>query len=338
MVRRLERRFGVVHLTRSEDPDGVVGRLRLYFGRQLEALTRWQSIRGLFQNQCGSRCRIRAGETVVRPPGSRSGRPSAVRAVGAANGATGAVGLALPPGDRRRRSPRLRGLHRKEWLLRHERPLRGRAPGSSPRPGLRGPFSRARGKGAGGPPCSFRGLWNDPEEPDHGSRPPQCRRSARSASALVPLAAPALWDYDWRDLSWAREELISAAYWPRRLGAGAFAADRLGPAIADWLLGREGRDPRARSARFPTPMGAIRLPKRRVDWSGVGVATAADPGRSEPGVEDPIATCCSPRFFDDADRERTPRSSRAHPGPGSGRLPPPGRPDQAATGFRMLPS
>lgn len=128
MVRRLEQRFGAVHLTRSKDPGGVVGRLRRYFAGRLEALDEVAVDPGgtPFQNQVWLALRrIRAGETwSYARLAAEVGRPSAVRAVGAANGAN-PVPLVLPChrviGSDGRLVGYGGGLDRKEWLLRHER-------------------------------------------------------------------------------------------------------------------------------------------------------------------------------------------------------------------------
>ncbi len=128
MVRRLERRFGVMHLARCEDPDGVVATLRRYFAGRLEALDEVAVDPGgtPFQNQVWLALRrIRPGETwSYARLAAEVGRPGAVRAVGAANGAN-PVPLVLPChrviGSDGRLVGYGGGLDRKEWLLRHER-------------------------------------------------------------------------------------------------------------------------------------------------------------------------------------------------------------------------
>lgn len=128
MVRRLERRFGTLSLTISGDPGGVVATLRRYFAGQLEALDEVAVDPGgtPFQNQVWLALRrIRAGETwSYARLAAEVERPSAVRAVGAANGAN-PVPLVLPChrviGSDGRLVGYGGGLDRKEWLLRHER-------------------------------------------------------------------------------------------------------------------------------------------------------------------------------------------------------------------------
>ncbi|HLA78741.1 MAG TPA: methylated-DNA--[protein]-cysteine S-methyltransferase [Vicinamibacteria bacterium] len=127
MVRRLERRFGPLHLARSEDPGGVVATLRRYFAGRLQALDKVEVDPGgtPFQSQVWLALRrIPAGTTwSYARLAQEVGRPAAVRAVGAANGAN-PVPLVLPChrviGSDGRLVGYGGGLDRKEWLLRHE--------------------------------------------------------------------------------------------------------------------------------------------------------------------------------------------------------------------------
>lgn len=98
-------------------------------------------------------------------------------------------------------------------------------------------------------------------------RPSVHRRSARSASArLSPLLRPLFWDYDWRELSWARDEELILG---RVLAEGGWEQARLlrlrlgDQRIADWLLRREGRGLSAQRLRYWELI--LGLPKRRVD-------------------------------------------------------------------------
>ena len=130
MARRLERRFGTLSLTRVGDPGDVVATLRRYVAGQLEALDEVRVDPGgtPFQNQVWLALRrIRAGETwSYARLAAEVGRPSPVRAVGAANGGN-PVPLVLPChrviGSDGHLVGYGGGLDRKEWLLRHERPF-----------------------------------------------------------------------------------------------------------------------------------------------------------------------------------------------------------------------
>ena len=127
MVRRLEKRFGTPGFTKARDPGGVAESLRRYFAGQLEALDAVRVDLGgtPFQNQVWLALRrIPAGQTwSYARLATEVGRPAAVRAVGAANGAN-PVPLVLPCHRVIGRDGRLvgygGGLDRKEWLLRHE--------------------------------------------------------------------------------------------------------------------------------------------------------------------------------------------------------------------------
>ena len=135
----LERRFGPVSLEERPDPAGVASRLRAYLAGDLGALEAIPVDTGgtAFQQEVWTALReVGPGTTVAYADLARAiGRPRAVRAVGAANGANpvplvvpchrviGADGSLTGYGG---------GLRRKKWLLRHERatfrpePTRGR--------------------------------------------------------------------------------------------------------------------------------------------------------------------------------------------------------------------
>lgn len=124
----LRRRYGSVELGAERDPDGAVSVLRRYFAGELDALDELRVDPGgtPFQNAVWLGLRkIRAGETWSYSRLAQAvGRPSAVRAVGAANGAN-TVPIVLPCHRVIGADGRLvgygGGLPRKEWLLRHER-------------------------------------------------------------------------------------------------------------------------------------------------------------------------------------------------------------------------
>jgi methylated-DNA-[protein]-cysteine S-methyltransferase len=125
--RELGRRFGSFTLEPARDPAGAVSALRAYLKGDLEALDTipvdtggtdfqravWMALR-----------RIPPGRTASYLDLARTvGRPTATRAVGAANGAN-PVAVVLPChrviGTNGRLTGYGGGLRRKEWLLRHE--------------------------------------------------------------------------------------------------------------------------------------------------------------------------------------------------------------------------
>lgn len=124
----LERRFGDVEWRRAKDPGGVVRALRRYFDGDLDALGAIAVDTGgtPFQRAVWTKLRkVPAGATVSYGQLARAaGYPRAVRAVGAANGSN-PVGLVIPCHRVIGTSGKLvgygGGLHRKEWLLAHER-------------------------------------------------------------------------------------------------------------------------------------------------------------------------------------------------------------------------
>ena len=125
--RDLERRFGEVTLVRRRDPGGVVTKLRAYLAGDLESLDAIPvDVEGTaFQQKVWKALRrIPAGRTISYGElARRIGMPSAMRAVGAANGAN-PVPLVVPCHRVIGASGKLTGygggMRRKEWLLRHE--------------------------------------------------------------------------------------------------------------------------------------------------------------------------------------------------------------------------
>lgn len=123
----LARRFGGVELEKSSDPAGMAARLGRYFAGELGALDEIEVDAGgtPFQSRVWLKLReIRPGRTwSYAELAGAVGRPSAVRAVGAANGAN-PIALVLPChrviGSNGRLTGYGGGLDRKEWLLRHE--------------------------------------------------------------------------------------------------------------------------------------------------------------------------------------------------------------------------
>jgi methylated-DNA-[protein]-cysteine S-methyltransferase len=127
LLRGVERRFGVVDLHECADPAGVASRLERYFHGDLRALEEIAVDPGgtEFQREVWLKLReIPAGRTWSYADLARAvGRPAAVRAVGAANGAN-PVPLVLPChrviGTDGRLTGYGGGLDLKEWLLHHE--------------------------------------------------------------------------------------------------------------------------------------------------------------------------------------------------------------------------
>jgi methylated-DNA-[protein]-cysteine S-methyltransferase len=110
------------------DPGGAATALAKYFSGQLEALESVEiELNGTpFQQQVWAALRtVRAGRTASYTDIARQiGLPSAVRAVGAANGAN-PIAIVVPChriiGSNGTLTGYGGGLKRKEWLLRHER-------------------------------------------------------------------------------------------------------------------------------------------------------------------------------------------------------------------------
>ena len=123
----LARRFGEVEFVPADDPARVTTALAAYFAGDLRALEGLAVDPGgtPFQRAVWDALgRIPPGETVSYRTLARAiGRPAAVRAVGAANGAN-PVGLVVPChrviGADGSLTGYAGGLHRKRWLLAHE--------------------------------------------------------------------------------------------------------------------------------------------------------------------------------------------------------------------------
>jgi methylated-DNA-[protein]-cysteine S-methyltransferase len=123
----LERRFGRVDVEPADDPAGVATALRAYFAGDVAALDRISVDPGgtAFQQRVWTALRaIAAGGTASYADVARAiGRPTAVRAVGAANGAN-PVALLIPchrvVGADGGLTGYAGGLERKRWLLAHE--------------------------------------------------------------------------------------------------------------------------------------------------------------------------------------------------------------------------
>jgi methylated-DNA-[protein]-cysteine S-methyltransferase len=125
--RWLGRRFGEFQMKDHGDPAGAASALRAYFGGDLAALDQVKVDTGgtPFQRAVWSELRrIPAGSTISYAGlAARVGRPSAVRAVGAANGSN-PVAVILPCHRVIAADGTLcgygGGLDRKLWLLAHE--------------------------------------------------------------------------------------------------------------------------------------------------------------------------------------------------------------------------
>lgn len=126
LLARLEARFGPLEIRDEADPAGAVSALRRYLAGEAGALDALAVDAGgtWFQRAVWEALRaIPCGETVTYAEiARRVGRPRAVRAVGAANGAN-PVSVVVPC-HRVVGRDGLRGyaggLPRKEWLLAHE--------------------------------------------------------------------------------------------------------------------------------------------------------------------------------------------------------------------------
>ena len=132
MHRLLRLHCGTYVLTESSLDPRVAAALAAYFGGQFDALDRL-SVRTAgtdFQREVWSALRaIPPGETISYGElAVKLGRPQASRAVGLANGAN-PVAIVVPChrviGSNGALTGYGGGLHRKEWLLAHERRLRG---------------------------------------------------------------------------------------------------------------------------------------------------------------------------------------------------------------------
>jgi methylated-DNA-[protein]-cysteine S-methyltransferase len=147
LLRELARRFGDVELEPTVDAAGVAARLARYFAGELRALDEIEVDPGgtPFQRSVWLKLReIPPGRTWSYAELARAvGRPSAVRAVGAANGAN-PIAIVLPChrviGSDGSLTGYGGGLDRKQWLLRHEGsrpPAQRKLPLAAPAPLVR---------------------------------------------------------------------------------------------------------------------------------------------------------------------------------------------------------
>ncbi len=129
MKRLLDRHYGKAGytLTPARDPGGVTAAMRSYFKGDIEAIDTIEVKTGgtPFQRSVWKALRrIEAGTTVSYAELAKCiGRPTAIRATGLANGQN-PVGIVVPChrviGSNGSLTGYGGGLHRKEWLLKHE--------------------------------------------------------------------------------------------------------------------------------------------------------------------------------------------------------------------------
>lgn len=127
MMTLLQRRYGPVHLTQTTDPYGFSSRILAYFTGDYNSLDEIPVNTGgtNFQQRVWSALRtIPAGTTTTYGKlATRLGKPTAYRAVGAAN-ALNPVGIVLPChrviGADTSLTGYAGGIERKHWLLQHE--------------------------------------------------------------------------------------------------------------------------------------------------------------------------------------------------------------------------
>ena len=128
MMKLLRRHYGSFHLVPTPDPAGFSSRVHAYFAGDYHSLDAIPVNTGGtdFQQQVWAALRtIRVGTTTTyRELAIKLGKPTAYRAVGAAN-ALNPVGIVLPChrviGADASLTAYAGGLTRKQWLLQHER-------------------------------------------------------------------------------------------------------------------------------------------------------------------------------------------------------------------------
>jgi methylated-DNA-[protein]-cysteine S-methyltransferase len=139
MRRLLRLHYGTMPIEEGAAPPEVRQALQDYFAGDLPALRRikWRTAGTAFQREVwAALTRIPPGETLSYGAlAARLGKPAAVRAVGAANGAN-PVSVVVPChrviGANGSLTGYGGGLHRKEWLLAHERTHTTRERASAP--------------------------------------------------------------------------------------------------------------------------------------------------------------------------------------------------------------
>jgi methylated-DNA-[protein]-cysteine S-methyltransferase len=127
-LKLVERYNGAVPMAAGAAPAKTREALAAYFGGELDAIETipWRTCGTSFQLACWrALCAIPVGRTAsYGEQAARIGKPKAVRAVGLANGAN-PIGLVVPChrviGADGTLTGYGGGLHRKRWLLRHER-------------------------------------------------------------------------------------------------------------------------------------------------------------------------------------------------------------------------
>jgi methylated-DNA-[protein]-cysteine S-methyltransferase len=130
MMKLLQRHYGSVHLVPTSNPAGFSDCVRAYFAGDYHSLDAIPVSTGGtdFQQRVWKELRsIRPGTTTTyRDLAIRLGKPTACRAVGAAN-ALNPIGIVLPChrviGTDASLTGYAGGLERKRWLLQHERAI-----------------------------------------------------------------------------------------------------------------------------------------------------------------------------------------------------------------------
>jgi methylated-DNA-[protein]-cysteine S-methyltransferase len=146
MLAHMTRCHGAIELKPTVDPFGFSSRIRAYFEGRLDAITEISVNPGgtAFQRKLWTALRrIPAGRTLTYSDAASrmGGRPTAARAVGAAN-ARNPIALVIPchrlVGSDNTLTGYAGGLWRKRWLLEHEEALSGVAEPARTRSAVRG--------------------------------------------------------------------------------------------------------------------------------------------------------------------------------------------------------